>query len=253
MRPRLCLYVVGEPPAAVAARHGRFEDWFARLVAASGADVELEAVDGLVGHLPRPLEDYQGFVITGSPASLTQPEPWMEAGVELVRHAFASRTPLLGVCFGHQLIGAAFGGSVVNNPNGWEISSYEVDVTTAAQDDALFAGLPPRPSFLFSHRDVVDEGTLSPMNGVHVMAGNDTAAVQAIAAGPSVRGVQFHPEFTADIVRAYIDCRADDIAADATARDDAGGQPDRRRARAVDSAHGERLFANFVRHWVASP
>lgn len=248
MRPRVCLYVVGDPPPEIAASHGDFERWFRRL--AGEAQVDLEAVDGRAARLPRPISAYAGFVITGSPASLTAPELWMEAAVELIRHAHAERVPLLGVCFGHQLIGAAFGGSVIANPAGWEMSSYDIDVHA---DDPLFDGLPDRFTVNFSHRDIIDPATLSPMNGVTVLAGNATAAVQVVAAGPSVRGVQFHPEMTGAIVSAYVESRADALAEDAASRGDAQGHPAPRLARAVDSPAGEQVFSNFLRHWILAP
>jgi GMP synthase (glutamine-hydrolysing) len=246
--PRICLYVVGEPPARIAAARGRYRDWFARL--ADGAEIELEPVDGRGGRLPGGFAAYDGFVITGSAASLTAPEPWMEAAVELVREAYGRGRPLLGVCFGHQLIGAAFGGSVVPNPDGWRMSTYAIELTEAGAGDPLFAGLPERPRVNLSHRDIVDATTLSPMNGVTVLAADARDAVQAIAAGPNVRGVQFHPEFDGAILRDYIDERADDLAGDADERADDHGQPAARRRRAADSPHGERVFGNFLRHWV---
>jgi GMP synthase (glutamine-hydrolysing) len=242
------LYVVGAPPPAVAAPHGDFEGWFRRIT--GELDLELEAVDGQGARLPRRLAEYAGFVITGSPASLTEPEAWMEGAVELIRHAYAERVPLLGVCFGHQLIGAAFGGSVVANPAGWEMSTYDIEVH---QPDPLFEGLPDRFAVNFSHRDIIDPATLSPMNGVQVLAGNRAAAVQVVAAGPCVRGVQFHPEMTGAIVSAYIEARAEGLADDARARGDDGGHPEARLARASDSPAGERVYRNFLQHWIIEP
>ncbi len=250
MRPRICLYVVGEPPPAVASAHGRFADWFARL--ASAAPVDLAPVDGADGLIPERLDAYDAFVITGSPASLTAPEPWMEAAVELVRHAYAERRPLLGVCFGHQLVGAAFGGAVVNNPRGWEVSTCAVELTETGRRDPLFDGLPDRIDVNFSHRDIIDETTLSPMNGVEVLAGNPTCAVQAVAAGPHVRAVQFHPEFTASIISSYVRTRADDLAAAARDFDTPDFHPDAALDRAADCPAGERVFDNFLRHFVLS-
>lgn len=239
MRPRICLYVVGEPPPPVESAHGRFEDWFTRLC--GQLPVDLDPVDGSAGFIPAGLDAYDAFVITGSPASLTAPEPWMEAAVELVRHAYSERRPLLGVCFGHQLVGAAFGGAVIDNPRGWEVSTCAVELTEAGRRDPLFDGLPERIDVNFSHRDIIDETTISPMNGVTVLAKNDLCAVQAVAAGPHVRAVQFHPEFTGSIISEYIRTRADDLP-DA---DDA-------LSRAVDCPAGERVFTNFLRHFVLS-
>jgi GMP synthase (glutamine-hydrolysing) len=189
-------------------------------------------------------------VITGSPASLTRPEPWMEVGVELVRDAHHQGTPLLGVCFGHQMIGAAFGGHVIENPNGWALSTYEVEITETGRADPLFDGIPDVFDVNLSHRDIIHSETLSPMNGVRVLAGNAKAEVQAVAAGDAIRGVQFHPEFSGAITRSYQEIRHQTLADDADARGAEHEHPDRLTERTRDCPHAEAVFTNFIRHFV---
>jgi GMP synthase (glutamine-hydrolysing) len=237
---RVLLYVVGAPPADVAAEHGDFAAFFGR--AADGVPVELVPADGVAGPLPD-LRGFDGVVMTGSPASLTAPEPWMEEAVELVRIAHERGTPLLGVCFGHQVIGAAFGGAVVPNPSGWEVSTWEVELSPAGRADPLFADLPERFAVNFSHQDAVAPETLAPGNGVAVLAGNAATPVQALAAGPAIRGVQFHPEFDGALVRAYVRSRADRLAA-------AGCDPGALETRGADTPQGRAVLTNFMKHFV---
>lgn len=237
MPPVVLLYNVGEPPPPVAAVHGRFPAWFRRLCEPEGVD--LAVYDGVQATSPPPVRDYAGIVVGGSPASVTAPEPWMEAAVETIREAARVGTPVLGVCFGHQLIAAAFGGSVTANPSGWEIATHEIELTGEGRRDPLFRGLPDAFCVQFSHADAVDPDTLSAANGVRVLARNRATAVQALAAGDAIRGVQFHPEFTAAIVRDYVRARAD-ILPDADAA----------LARARDAPAGQRVFANWLGAWV---
>jgi GMP synthase (glutamine-hydrolysing) len=237
---RVLLHVVGAPPAEVAAEHGDFAAFFGR--AAAGAPVELGRWDGVAGSLPD-LRECDGVVMTGSAASLTAPEPWMEEAVELVRQAHDRGTPLLGVCFGHQVIGAAFGGAVVENPSGWEMATWEIELSAAGRADPLFADLPARFPVHFSHRDAVAPETLAPGNGVTVLAGNPATPVQALAAGAAIRGVQFHPEFDAAIARAYVRARAQRLAA-------AGLDPAALEARVTDTPHGRAVLTNFMKHFV---
>lgn len=244
MSVRVSLYVVGEPPPEVASLHGRFAPWFEALSA--DLAVTLEPFDGNTGYLPD-LNAVDAVVITGSPASLTAPEPWMEAGVELVRECYGRRIPLLGVCFGHQLIGAAFGASVVANPAGWELSTHPVSVRDEAVDDPLFAGLPSSFAVNSSHRDAVDAETVASGNGLRVLAHSEATPVQALAAGEHIRGVQFHPEFTAAITRSYLATRRqrylDDGGHDETA-------VDALIERATDTPLAQTVYANFFRHLV---
>lgn len=249
-RPRVCLYLVGEAGDEVYAKHGGYTDWFNRI--AAGAGVELAPFDGTSGRVPADVADHDGVVISGSPASMTEPEPWMEAGVELIRWAAEHAMPLLGVCFGHQMIGAAYGGSVVVNPAGWELSTYELEVNAAGDDDPLFADLPARFDVNLSHRDVIDEATLSPLNGIRVLATTPKTAVQALAAGPHIRGVQFHPEFSGTVTREYVRMRHDMLREDAERRNAPDDHPDELAARITECPVSEQLFRNFLRHFVVA-
>jgi GMP synthase (glutamine-hydrolysing) len=242
------IYVTGEPPAAVAAEHGRFPSWFQRLW--DGDPIEVEIFEGTGPNPPPDPRAFAGAVITGSPASVTAPEPWMELAVEFIRAAATFGTPVLGVCFGHQLIGAAYGGSVVRNPAGWEVSTWDVELTPAGRSDPLFDGLPDQFAVNFSHADVVDHDTLSPANGIRILARNARAQAQAIGAGDAIRGVQFHPEFSGVISQAYVRTRYSELAEDAARRGAAGDHPARRMAAARDCSAGRRVFENFTRHFV---
>jgi GMP synthase (glutamine-hydrolysing) len=262
----ILLYVVGAPSSpAVRERFGTFADWFQALLARHD-DLEVRTVDATRGHGPEALgagpdglgggdglggiDGLDGVVITGSPASLTAPEPWMEPGLALVRAAHAAQTPLLGVCFGHQLIGAALGGRVIRNPLGWELGSHEIALTDAGRDDPLLAGLPDRFHANFSHQDIVAEDSLAGVPGVRVLAGNGKAAVQALAAGPRVRGVQFHPEFSGAVTAAYIEARREVLAEDARQRQSPEDLPEQLMARVRDCPEGEQVLHNFVRYFV---
>ena len=249
-RRRICLYVAGWPAESVRQRFGTYVDWFARLIAEH--DLEVDVFDGTrgTGELPARHAELGGIVITGSPASLTAPEPWMEAAIELIRSAYRRRTPLLGVCFGHQLIGAAFGGSVVRNPAGWQLASRAIDLNERGQSDPLFAGLPALLDVNLSHEDIVVGETLAPANGIEILASNAKATVAAVAAGPTIRGIQFHPEFSGEITRTYIQERRHTLARESEQHGAPHDHPDTLLEQVGDSPHGERVFHNFIDHFV---
>ena len=249
MRRRpLLIYLAGSPPEPVAARHGDFARWFREL--ASARPVDVEVCDGVRGERPPTARELAGIVITGSPASLTAPEPWMEEAIALVRGGFEAGTPVLGVCFGHQVIGAAFGADVIRNPKGWEMGTWEVELCEPGLSDPLFRDLPTRFAANFSHQDIVDADTVSPRNGLRVLAKNTRAEVQAVAAGDAVRGVQFHPEFSDAITRDYIRVRAESLREDARARGALDDEPERLLDRVGDGAHGRLVFERFVDEFV---
>lgn len=245
----LLVYLAGAPPESVEARHGDFARWFGEL--ASPYPLHLRVCDGPAGERPPSPRELAGIVITGSPSSLTAPEPWMEEAIALVRAGAEVGTPVLGVCFGHQVIGAAFGANVVRNPAGWEMGTHEVELTQTGRRDPLFRDMPSRFCANFSHRDIVDPATVSAGNGLQVLAHNERAGAQALAAGETVRGVQFHPEFTGEITRDYVRTRWDALEADALERSAHGDHPERLFERTLDCPQARHVFERFLEHFVS--
>src|SRR5262245_32612260 len=134
---KLLFLKCGAARADMAARCGDYEDWFAHVM--PGARWDLVATYN--GPWKVDLGAYAGVLLSGSPQSLTEPEPWMAEVAELVHAADRRGIPVLGVCFGHQLMGWAYGGRVVRNPRGWELGTVDVRLTEQGRTDPLFSGL----------------------------------------------------------------------------------------------------------------
>ncbi len=238
---RILLYKTGQTDPTLVADIGDYERWFARVLpdvemvvheAFAQPDAELAAVDAIV--------------ITGSPRSLVTPkiEPWMDDAAALVRRAEERGQPVLGVCFGHQLIGYAFGGRVRVNPNGWEVGTVEVTLNADGAADPLFAGLPSALAANQSHQDEVE--LLGPRT--RVLAHSALTTHQAIAVGDHVRGVQFHPEMDATVVRRIMRHREAALCSDLARRGEAVCTSVER---ARDTPQAEAVLQNFSREFVA--
>jgi len=234
---RILLYKTGETAPELVRDIGDYERWFARVM---GDGVELEIHLGFAE--PRRhnmgLASYDGMVITGSPRSLVAPEPWMDEAAETVRCAAEAGVPVLGVCFGHQLVGYAFGGRVRRNPNGWEVGTVEVTLTDDGQRDPLFHGLSPRLCVNQSHQDEVAE-----LGSARRLATGARTSNQAIAVGEHVRGVQFHPEMDGAVVRRLIEHRRAILGSDEET-------VDQMLERTGDTPDAEAVLRNFVCHFV---
>ncbi|HUJ26811.1 MAG TPA: gamma-glutamyl-gamma-aminobutyrate hydrolase family protein [Myxococcales bacterium] len=188
--------------------HGDYPAWFMRAlgmpdlpVCRAFAGERLAAAIGK--HRP------EGVVVTGSPLSVMDEAPWMlELGSELLRLG-ARGTPVLGVCFGHQLLARAAGGRVVLNPRGREIGTVEVQLSEAGRRDALFAwaGGAPEIEVQATHMDAVDP--LPP--GAVVLASNENTSAQAFRLSETVAAVQFHPELSVEAMRDLIFSRRDKL------------------------------------------
>jgi GMP synthase (glutamine-hydrolysing) len=194
-RPVILVVAAGNPGPKVCSALGGFDRWFREALPAA-ADVRVTDPAG-AGAAARGAD---GLLLTGSYASVTERAPWMLALGELLIQA-AERVPVLGVCFGHQLLAAALGGAVERNPRGPEIGTREVALTEAGRADPLLAGLPARLPVQQLHEDHVP----APPPGAVLLATGAHAPVQAFAHGARLRAVQFHPEFTLARVRAMCD------------------------------------------------
>ncbi len=205
--------VCGEAPSSIVDSHGHYLQWFQ---AQLGDGIKI--VPWLVQeeHRQPRLQDFDGVLITGSPASLTTPESWMEIVVETVREAAETQVPLLGVCFGHQLVGCAFGAPTTKAPNEGELGSLPIELSAAGRADPLFKDCPSSFKAQFAHHDQVAPDAIAYSNGLCVLASSDNTKVQALAGGDYVRSVQFHPEFDAEIMNSYI---AEDGSATAASED----------------------------------
>lgn len=197
MRPILILQT-GNPPRAVSASHGGFA---AMVQAQAGLQPSQTAVVKVyAGETLREPGAYAAAIITGSPANVTDRDAWSLETAAWVREAMAADLPLLGLCYGHQLIAEALGGQVDFNPAGRESGTQDVERTPAAADDPLAAALPEHFAAHFIH----EQSVMRPPPGATVLARNAHDGYQMLRFGPHAWGVQFHPEFTADIMRTYV-------------------------------------------------
>lgn len=190
--------------------------------------------------LPDP-RSVDGVIITGSASTVAHHEPWSVRAGEWLREVAAASIPMLGVCYGHQLIGDVFGGEVGLNPNGREIGILEVNLTDAGQSDPLFEGADSPLWLSLTHNDAVN----SPPPGAVVLAYNDHTPVQAFAIGDNIRAVQFHPEWEVDAMRFLINERRDAIDSES------GAGHAQRLIDSLPTTHdGRPILRNFLRHWL---
>jgi len=229
----LLIVKTGSTLPAIATRRGDFEDWILggmRLDAAAARVVRVDRDEAL----PSPGE-VRGVVVTGSAAMVSDRAPWSERTGQWLARATEAGTPILGICYGHQLLAHALGGRVGMNPRGREIGTIDVTLTEAGERDALLGVLPRRFRVQATHLEAVLE--LPP--GARVLAANALDPHQAFAIDDRCWAVQFHPEADAEIITGYIAARA------ALIREE-GQDPDALIARATDTAHGAAILRRFA-------
>lgn len=231
----LCILVTGEPVEPVRSRRGEFSDLIkARAGAYEGGFLVVDArLAGSEKPALPPSDAIAGLIVTGSPASVTERLPWMVATEAYLARAVRGGTPVLGICFGHQLLGQALGGRVARNPRGREIGTTALEVVAP---DPLFSEERP---FVVNQTHVDAVELLPP--GARLLARTPLDDHSAFRYGERAWGAQFHPEFDADVMQGYVSARADILRQE-------GLDPDALLARAADAeATGGEVLRRFVR------
>jgi len=219
-------------------QHGEYFSWIRREVGDAWTGEWLEHDIRKDGSLPA-AGDADAFVISGSSSSVTERAPWMLATEALVRAIVRARTPIFGICFGHQLIAEALGGRVAKNPRGREIGTLDVRIVPHAPRDPIFDALPTAASRFRANHTHVDSAVELPP-GARVVAETDKEPHAAFTIGDRVKCVQFHPEIDGAAMRGYVEARADLIAGE-------GGDPRAILEQVRDAPEGASLLKSFVR------
>lgn len=240
---KILLLKAGEAAIDLRLGHGDYDRWF-QTALASRVEVEVVAV---YKQQPRdPPTGYDGVIMTGSPQSVTEPSNWMRLSADYLLSAARQGVPILGVCFGHQLLGYALGSRVVRNPRGREIGSVSISLTEAGKRDKLFDRVPAEFGVQATHEDIVAD--IPP--GALVLASNENSTIQAMAIGANVRSVQFHPEMDSSIITKLIHSRREKLEIEA-AFDERGTRVRTLLAGIRPTPSGPRILQNFIDHFVA--
>lgn len=178
---------------------GDYAEWIAAGMGLEPA--EYTVVAAYLGDQLPGVDTISGVVITGSGAMVTDGDPWIEATAAWLREAVEHDLPVLGICFGHQLLAHALGGEVDYNPAGVEVGSISVTLQPAAGHDPLLGTLPAQFTAQLSHRQSVRRLPAQ----ARLLASSEMEPHQAFACGESAWGIQFHPEFDEAIIRHFID------------------------------------------------
>jgi GMP synthase (glutamine-hydrolysing) len=202
---KILIIKTGSTFSSLRARRGDFEQWI--ISAMHMTRYAAAVVDVSEGEsLPNP-EGTGGIVITGSHAMVTDHHEWSEHTAAWLQDAFAAHLPILGICYGHQLLAYALGGKVGDNPKGKEYGTVDVYRTEESAGDRLLGGPEASLKAQVSHSQTV----LSLPPGAKRLAYSAVDPNQAFVFGGRVWGLQFHPEFDADIMRAYVQYSRDKL------------------------------------------
>lgn len=186
----------GQSPAELRPQLGDYPALFEQLLAGSGLDFATWHVEAM--EFPDTVDQADGWLITGSRHGVYEDHPFIAPLEQFIRDAFAVGKPVVGICFGHQIMAQALGGKVGKFPGGWAIGpqSYEFEGT---------------PLVLNAwHQDQV----LEPPPQARILGSNAFCRYAALGYGDIGYSVQAHPEFEDAFIKGLIDTRGRGVVPD---------------------------------------
>jgi len=188
MMPKITIIETGVVSPARRALHGSFPQMFERMIGAADASASFATVRLADGEaLPDP-ESLEAILITGSAAGVYDDLDWIAPLERFVRTAYEAKIPTAGICFGHQLMAQALGGTVRKSEKGWGIGRHVYEVVPG---NGVIAG--ERIAIAASHQDQVIE---PPAGAATIFHSAFTPHAGLLYANGTALSVQPHPEFT---------------------------------------------------------
>lgn len=195
----------GEVADGLRERHGDYPAMFRRLLSAADPGLDFFTVRVVAGEMPGAPRDADGWLVTGSRHGVYDDLPWILPLEDFLRACVAERVPVVGICFGHQLLAEALGGRAVKSDQGWGLGVQDYEIVA-------------RPSWLthvpdrFAARALHQDQVIELPDDATVLARSPHCAVAAVAYGdpenPDAVSLQPHPEFGADFMDALLALRA---------------------------------------------
>jgi GMP synthase (glutamine-hydrolysing) len=172
--------------------HGNYPQMFERLFHRVDPSIEFRVWRCLNGEIPGDIDAVDAWLTTGSKYGVNDDLPWIDELEAFIRRLWKAGKPLVGICFGHQLMAKALGGEVVKSARGWGVGLSFNRVTERA---GWMVPWQPIFGLVVSHQDQVER--LPP--GARVLGSSDFCPFYLMQLGEHFLGIQGHPEFS----RAY--------------------------------------------------
>ncbi len=178
----------GRPPDDLKQRHGSYPDMFKRLLAKEDATLRFQSFAALDGEVPSDPHTCDAWLITGSRHGVYDNLPWMAPLAQFIRDAVGESVPVVGICFGHQIVAEALGGKVVQSDRGWGVGIHDYDIGSRP---VWMKDAPDSFAVNAVHQDQISDLPHS----AEVVASSPFCPHAVLAYGDKAFTIQAHPEF----------------------------------------------------------
>lgn len=231
---KLYILKVGQTFENTKNRLGDFDDWVRNGITTK--NITVETIDILKGEVLPSFSPTIHVIITGSHSMVTEEHHWSIAVEEWISQAVKYDIKILGICYGHQLLGKALGGKSDYNPKGKEIGTVKICTNPNVKEDPLFKDAPTDFKGNVTHLQSV----LTLPEGAEVLGYNSHDEHQIVRYGQNIWGVQFHPEFDTQIMKAYIEEQKKDLL-------ELGFRPEKLLENVTETTYAHSIIDQFVR------
>ena len=186
---KIGILMTGHAPDEIQMTSGDYDAMFSRLL--TGYDFEFLRFDVVDMEFPKSVTDADAWLISGSRHGVYEDHPWIKPLERFIQDIYAAKVPLVGICFGHQIIAQALGGHVEKFQGGWSVgsTSYQIGQETITLNAW--------------HQDQV----ITPPKGARVLGGNSFCKNAILAYDDHVLTLQPHPEFDNTVIDGLIEHR----------------------------------------------
>jgi len=205
----IAILQTGQPIQPARDKYGDFDELFINSMNISQAKTRTFRIYDSP-ELPNP-EKLMGILITGSPAMVTEGKKWCIKTQQWLKQFINTHIPILGVCYGHQLLALMLGGKVSWNPKGREMGQIRMKLTTEAYKDKLFGKVIGASISNLKLQATHQQAVMELPKDTTLLGYTNLDNNHCFCAHKHIWGFQFHPEFTPEIIANYINIRKADI------------------------------------------
>lgn len=211
-RLRVGILLAGETGVDMQPQNPSYQMMFEEFFSPIRHAIEISFIHTRHGDFPVNISDYDAYLISGSRHGVYDDLPWIPRLIDFVKTAYQSNIPLIGVCFGHQLLAHALGGEAVLSDKGWGVGvkkmALQANLPNSISSGSLNIGQPIR--LLYMHQDQV----IRLPDDALPLLGDEFCPYAGFIIPHRVLSFQGHPEFTSEYLGALIERRSSSIGND---------------------------------------